>query len=257
MKKSNLLHRAIAIIALVQLLLCVTSCITQGNLNRPSIQARLQKQYANALANAALPRERKIYNNLTVAAVNNPQLVTKQINGQTYLLAVSWKGDAKYYKNNPETGFYNTGKYPIWVTLAPELKNLGAERRFSRRLGLDFRLKQLLGMPPAANKQYMVEFWVKPDDLFRPCPDAETTDTACSLCFTEKTDSLHRQWINQTRLASYYNCNIYDNYPWTQLGYTYDWNRKNKTHIGLSEFVIGANKNIVVGNIYTTAEYFK
>lgn len=35
------------------------------------------------------------------------------------------------------------------------------------------RLKQLLGLPPTATNSYFVKFWVRPNDLFRPCPDKE------------------------------------------------------------------------------------
>lgn len=37
----------------------------------------------------------------------------------------------------------------------------------------------------------------------------------------------------------------------------YDWNPENKSHVGLSEFVIGANKKIVVKGIYKTDDYLK
>ena len=48
-----------------------------------------------------------------------------------------------------------------------------------------------------------------------------------------------------------------EKYPWTQLGYTYDWNPENKSHVGLSEFVIGENKNIVIKAIYSTNDYLE
>ena len=119
------------------------------------------------------------------------------------------------------------------------------------------RLKQLLGLPPNAIYSYFVEFWVKPEDLFRPCPDNEITDNQCDVCFPQNTEASYKNWINENRVSRYYGCKIDEKYPWTQLGYTYDWNPRNKSHVGLSEFVIGANKNIVVNAIYTTEEYLK
>jgi len=83
----------------------------------------------------------------------------------------------------------------------------------------------------------------------------ETSDNSCGLCFSENTPPEHKEWINQTRAGSYYGCELYERYPWTQLGYTYDWNRKNKTNVGLSEFVIGANRNVVVKGSFSTKEY--
>jgi len=161
-----------------------------------------------------------------------------------------------YYQPYLDSSFYNTGAYDIWITTAPELYN----RMHNYKLNYSdvyLRLKQLSGLPPNSDYSYFVEFWVKPEDLFRPCPDEEITDGTCQLCFPEKTDSTHIRWINENRVSRYYPCDLYNKYPWTQLGYTYDWAPQNETHVGLSEFVIKENANVVVEAIYTTEEYLK
>lgn len=121
----------------------------------------------------------------------------------------------------------------------------------------DHRLIQLLGLPPNSVYRYFVEFWVKPEDLFRPCPDQEITDSRCDICFPANADSAHVAWINSNRISRYYQCELNHQYPWTQLGYTYDWNPKNKTHFGLSEFVIAAHRKIRVNAIYRTEDYLR
>ena len=155
----------------------------------------------------------------------------------------------------PGSGKYNTGSYEIWVTTAPELL-----QRITREKTKDksMRLKELLGLPPVSQYNFFIEFWVKPYDLFRPCPDKEVTDKKCNVCFTheDSLDTDHIKWINDARISRYYACNLYDKYPWTQLGYTYDWNTKNKSHKGLSEFVIRKNATVYVNKVYTTDEYF-
>jgi hypothetical protein len=80
-------------------------------------------------------------------------------------------------------------------------------------------------------------------------------DSQCDLCFPDNTDSLNISLVNANRISRYDQCELYDKYPWTQLGYTYDWSSENKTHYGLSEFVIDENKNIVVNAIYTANDY--
>lgn len=40
-----------------------------------------------------------------------------------------------------------------------------------------------------------------------------------------------------------------------QLGYTYDWHPRSKDNVGLSEFIIGKNADIVVKGFYTNEEY--
>jgi hypothetical protein len=210
--------------------------------------------YQEAIENSMAPTANKIYRNLIPITPKNNDLVWKNIDGEDYILVVTWKQNISYYKPYLDSTFYNTGKYQIWVTTAPELLQRMTKENVE---DIDLRLKQLLGLPENSTYSYFVEFWVKPKDLFRPCPDKEITDRLCDLCFPEKTDSSYVSWINENRISRYYKCELPEKYPWTQLGYTYDWNSENKSHIGLSEFVIDKNKNIVVNAIYTTNDYLK
>lgn len=226
-------------------------------ITKPYNQIKTQQSYTESVGDAAKPQAWEIDKNLIAISTDNQSLVWKEIKGEKYLLVSSWKKDTIYYKNDAETGFYNTHKYPIWVTTAPELQNLCQTNKFGRKEGLDLRLKQLFGMPPNVEKNYFVEFWVRPQDLFRPCPDKDITDKTCGLAFPENTSEDHKAWVNQQRLNSYYNPDWDANYPWTQLGYTYDWNKKNKNHIGLSEFIIGTNANVVIKGFVATEDYCK
>ena len=142
-----------------------------------------ERIYRKALADAAQPTHTERSFSLTKISSENPNLQWKEIGGERYVLVSSWKADAKYYKNDPQTGFYNTGKYPIWVTAAPDLQQRIAseQRKFNKTKPLDKRLKQLFGLPPNADKKVFVEFWVRPQDLVRPCVDSEVTDGTCDL----------------------------------------------------------------------------
>lgn len=211
--------------------------------------------YRAAVKDAMYPEKSKVYKNLVAITNENKDLVWKTVNDSAYILMVSWKSSTKYYEPYLKWGFYNTGpSYLVWVTTAPELLN---RIKKEKPKNLDRRLKQLLGLPPNANYGYFVEFWVKPGDLFRPCLDPEINDKECELCFTENTDSTYMKWIDESRISRYYPCELFNQYPWTALGYTYDWNPQNKSHVGLSEFVIKPNSNVVVEGIYTTEEYFQ
>jgi hypothetical protein len=216
--------------------------------------ARLSKNelviYENAVKDAMYPEAAKQDSSLVDISAENKSLIRNPKDSQ-YVLVVTWK-TKNYY---PDSGKYNTGNYEIWATAAPEL----AERmKQEKTKDKSMRLKQLLGLPPASQYNFFVEFWVKPGDLFRPCPDKEITDKKCNLCFSQKDslDSAYIKWFNDTRISRYYACNLYDKYPWSELGYTYDWNYKNKSHKGLSEFVIRKNAIIYVNKVYTTDEYF-
>jgi hypothetical protein len=207
--------------------------------------------YKLSIINSIYPDSSEIYTNLVQINDSNKTLIRKNINGEEYILVCTWKQNVSFYQKDT---VFNTGSYPIWVTTAPELKN-----RIKKESPKDvnLRLIQLLGLPPIARYSYFVEFWVRPIDLFRPCPDKEITDSKCDLCFPEGTDPEHIKWINENRISRYYQCDLYYQYPWDQLGYTYDWNPKNKSHVGLSEFIIGVNKTIYINRIVTTLEYLK
>lgn len=210
--------------------------------------------YKQAIQSAMYPEASKVDTNLVPINKQNQHLVRSTFDGEEYILMVTWKQTVSYYQKYIDSTYYNTGNYPIWVTTAPELKQ---RMKKEKATDVNRRLVQLLGLPPNATYSYFVEFWVRPADLFRPCPDKEISDKRCEVCFPANTDSTHLNWINSSRIDRYYQCDLYQQYPWTELGYTYDWNPKNKSHIGLSEFVIGANANIKVKAIYTTAEYLK
>lgn len=231
-------------------LLVLGACQTSNYLtDKPSNYPEL---YRNAVKDAMYPETDEADNHLVAITSENKNIIRKTINGEEYILVVTWKTQSFY----PDSGKYNTAKYPIWVTTSPELLDRMGKEKYTN---MEKRLKQLLGLPPLYDYKLFVEFWVRPQDLFRPCPDKEITDSQCNTCFTkaDSADMNYVNWVNTTRLDRYYQCKLYDQYPWTSLGYTYDWNPKNKTHIGLSEFVIGENKNIYVKKIYTNEEYFK
>ena len=207
--------------------------------------------YKLSIINSIYPDSSEICNKLVQINDSNKTLIRKNINGEEYILVCTWKQNVSFYQKDT---IFNTGTYPIWVTTAPELKN---RIKKDSPKDVNLRLIQLLGLPPTAQYSYFVEFWVRPVDLFRPCPDKEITDGKCDLCFPEGTDPEHIKWINENRISRYYQCDLYYQYPWGQLGYTYDWNPRNKSHFGLSEFIIGTNKTIYINRIVTTSEYLR
>ncbi len=213
----------------------------------PRNEARV---YQQAIEKAMYPTAEKISHELVNIGPDNKKLIRKTIEGEEYILMLTWKAK-NYY---PDSGPYNTGGYEIWVTTAPEVYERMQGVRPEKQA---MRLKQLLGLPPNAQNAIFIEFWVKPADLFRPCPDKEIDDKSCNLCFTkaDSADSDYIHWINTGRIDRYYACGLYNQYPWTQLGYTYDWNPRNASHVGVSEFVIRKNSNIIVKKAYATNDY--
>jgi len=112
------------------------------------------------------------------------------------------------------------------------------------------RIEQLLGLPPCSDYSDFVEMWVDPADLFRPAPDNEITDKICELEFPAGTDEIYKQWFKDNFQHSYTS----PGYPWTRLGYTYDWG-PSQSEIGLSEFVIKNGAAVIVKSVISTQSY--
>ncbi|MFO0210323.1 MAG: hypothetical protein ACK53E_05995, partial [Pseudanabaena sp.] len=61
----------------------------------------------------------------------------------------------------------------------------------------------------------------------------------------------HLQWFENLRSQSY---KTTGGYPWTRMGYTYDWGNPN-SEVGLSEFVINTGTAFEVKSVQTTDKY--
>ncbi|MEE9913830.1 MAG: hypothetical protein K4571_19140 [Deltaproteobacteria bacterium] len=182
--------------------------------------------------------------------------------------------------------------WDTYVTLAPEIKNYFKNKKISPS---PMRIAQLLGLPPTAaqTKACFLELWVSPNDLFRPSPDPEVTDQEAELGFPGgQFSSRFRQYNSAEMVFAEMDCDpeqcpscndwgqcgftTYENYiknrkkyiytaatpyPWTSLGYTYDWGDPTN-HIGLSEFVVNGKKidgskiSTGIKAVIPTAEYF-
>lgn len=112
----------------------------------------------------------------------------------------------------------------VWVTAVPAIQ------QFCQRLDrtgdrLHLRLTQRLSLSPDANYSRIIELWVRPQDLARPCPDPEVTDRECELEFLPpprhvQVSDTHRTWFQELKQTSYGPVG----YPFTGLGDTYAWN---------------------------------
>lgn len=245
----------------------------------------LDLAYAMACEDASTVSPDEIVYDLTAITAWNEDLIWEDGPGSR-VLVVSWVTEkvASYYLCPPEgcapDDTCREGRecpeyrYDTWVTVAPEL-----QRRFANRKPSPMRLAQILGLPPgdAERKAYMLEMYVRPQDLFRPCPDPEITDCQCELDFPPDlfrvfdsealiyddqegagffTDYI--SWFT-SRTDKVYTA-LYP-YPWTRLGYTYDWGNTSAP-FGLSEFVVHGKREdglgipVKINRVCRTEDYF-
>jgi hypothetical protein len=218
----------------------------------------LQKQYASAVEDAKIARADEIVYNLTaVVSCNTDLMWDDNPDGVPRVLVATWvnQGLSEVYK--AKAGQFTDipcNVSPPYVTIVPEAKNFCRDKNRLRETELTLRLEQLLGLPPKNGKVAFVELLVDPRDLFRPCPDPEITDRRCELDFRLTgfltASQSYVTWFNDQKSQSYGP----KGYPWTRLGYTYDWGDSSR-HIGLSEFIIRPGATVKVSSVTETADY--
>ncbi|WP_300670619.1 hypothetical protein [Desulfoluna sp.] len=229
------------LIALVVLFVC--SCA-----HHPSLTPKtLDQAYLAAIIDAEVATPSEISKDLLAITPGNPRLIR---NAQGDIRVVTWT-DWKGY--DTKVGQHLSLSRNVWVTVAPFMQSFCRECELTGQ-ALDLRVRQRLGLPPHDPKTRFVEFWVSPDDLFRPSPDPEITDHEAELSFPEPQRFItisqdHRRWFETLQKESYGK----GGYPWTRLGYTYDWG--GKTEVGESEFIITQGADVTVHSVTLTEEY--
>lgn len=215
---------------------------------------QLSCDYQNAVIDAVIPAPSRVYNGLTEikSPEDNPQQEWIIVNNKKMVLVTTLIKEEvlKYWMDNDAF----TVKVDCWVSVPSEWKNFKEEFAALNDKAKRIRMLQLLGMPADSTNSVMIEFYADAESIFRPSRDRETSDSVASLDFPANTSSDYRKWFEgQTDRA--YKSN--PGYPFTQLGYSYDWNRYSKKHIGLSEFVVPKGTLVKVKNRVDYREFLK
>lgn len=258
------------------ILMLTAACAVPKQTNAMEDLPLLWTEYEAAVAAAKYPTQSAIYRNLAPIIEDNPDLTWKD--GK--VLMVSWT--SSQYTGNLKPGDTQSLTWSSWFTAVPYLKNFCTSYRDG---DLTLRLAQRLGMPPDATNDVMVEYWVDPADMFRPCPDPEIYDSQCVVriplvdqgprtgpdqppwyCGSDPdqqaadfvtVNPAHLAWMCNNWTGSYTGGNPQKYYPWTALGYTYDWG--GPSPVGESEYVISGSKTepveVIVASITPAAQY--
>ncbi|MDH2436155.1 hypothetical protein QCD60_26850 [Pokkaliibacter sp. MBI-7] len=240
MKPSTISVFSLRGLALSGIALALAGCAGQSY--RTMSEQQLQAAYQAAVQDAAVAEPDEISRNLTAIVPGNHALVWD--NDQSHVLMVTWTAWNGY---DTQVDTDQQLSREIWVTAAPQLQ------QFCRKNSDALRLEQLLGLPPHNGKTRFVELWVQPKDMFRPAPDSEISDHEAEVDFPSSPyiaiSNEYKAWFNQLRASSYGD----KGYPWTRLGYTYDWG--SASHVGLSEFVIRPGATVHVKGVVENAAY--
>jgi hypothetical protein len=149
----------------------------------------------------------------------------------------------------------------IWITGVPEVQDIC--RTWTGDVTM--KMRQLLGLPPEAHVPYVLTLRVKAADIFRPSPHGIITTTmpctqlqgapipdGCGNLFPPDAMPEHYQWIAQQSFELH---ELPEGYPWTHLGYTYNWAPGAADRYGASEYVIRSGADAFVVANQTPEEY--
>ena len=216
---------------------------TKGNIvtfmNRDSLY---REQYAAAVKSAKNLTADDIYPLISIDGSSDMATLSGD---NSQVLLVTWHNSPDAFKEG--TTISHTDK-TIWAFTDKEFLKWFRENH-EKVDNWNLRLKQLIGMSPESNNGYFTLFWANVSDVFRPAYYPEINgglmNVAFSSSFEEDTSEnaiWFKNWFDKTS-SSIYSKN--GGYPWTRLGYSYDWGNPNSKY-GLSEFIVKEGSTIEV-----------
>jgi hypothetical protein len=222
------------------------------------------EKYNLATQDAAVAESHEVVKTLDAVNTNNSALVWNA--DKSKIKVVTWKSQDSYQNFLlPYTQTSPREDFAIWVTLAPKIqkfcKQFLEQHHKADQSALNYRLKQRLGLHPDWKYDVVVELWVDPADLFRPCVDPDPSDNTCNLDFSATAPVVK----NIKDYPAFYKNTYYRSFraapgvPWTGLGYTYDWKNADKKpgtfEKGESEFILAPSTAYVIEKAEPTWQY--
>ena len=162
-----------------------------------------------------------------VAFTEEEELVTTNENGQVLLL--SWHS----YPESYIPGEQFTCKYGEMWTFTDQEALKWYDENHENVTDWELRFEQLLGLPYTDEKTHVSAFWVDPEEIIRPANQPDAKAQMDAALFDGSALGEHKAWFNGNAEYSYET----SAYPWTRLGYTYDW-LPDDNEYGMTEFII-------------------
>ncbi|MFI3176508.1 MAG: hypothetical protein R3Y67_03325 [Eubacteriales bacterium] len=181
--------------------------------------------YELAMADSMVAEEDEIYELVTLDALD--EMVTWDEEGRVLLLTYHSYPDS-YLEGEDVTLEWGS----VWSFTDKELEAFYEEEKDDVE-DWALRLEQLIGLPEGSGHTVVTAMWVDLSDVTRPAYQSDATDGTMMNYLPEGVEEEYQEWFDQNILDSYY----YGAYPWTRLGYTYDW-ADNGTEYGVTEFLI-------------------
>lgn len=228
-------RKAILAVMTAAVVVCFSGCARKTYLFHTP-----EELYHNAVVDAAFADEDEI---LPLVSLVESDPMTTWKDGKVLLL--TWHSHPDSYPKG-ENVTIRWGV--VWTFTDKEIATHSEELR--RAKNPKARLKQLVAIPPDSKYSAVTGFWVDPKNVKRPAYQTNPSIGYMTNAFGESVDEAFKKWFDHNILQSYY----YGKWPWTRLGYTYDW-ADNGTEYGLTEFIVEDGAEVEVEFTETTDEF--
>lgn len=206
------------------------------------------------------------------------RLVWSGAPGSSQVLVTTFTKSAYYSSYTPGQTF--SAGADLWVVPAPEMyTEVKASNPLGATLTPRLATEQYLGLPPDSKtpNDTVVSLWVSPSNLVRPAiePGVDSHGLITSFPVTLQNvpltpapvvprDSPGPGQPATTNYAGWFlerEASIYDtpggSYPWTGLGYTYNWTPAVESVVGGSEYVIPHGSPVTLKEATPISAYYK
>ncbi len=203
-----------------------------------------QELYESAVSDAVFAEAEEIKPLVSLTAED--QLVTWDDQGRALLL--TWHQSPESY---PQGETVNLESGEVWTFTDKEIAKFYAEKK-SSVTDWELRLEQCIGLPPDCGYTHISGLWVSPTDVSRPAYNDDPRSDDMDISFDEDISPKFKEWFDGNIVGSYFD----SKYPWTRLGYTYDWDA-DKDEYGLTEFLIHKDAPVQVAFTKTTEDFLQ
>ena len=200
-----------------------------------------REEYAAALKKAKELGPDDIY---PLVSIDGGSSMATLSGDNSQVILVTWHNDPKKF-NDGETVTLKDDV--LWAFTDKEFLKWFRENH-DKVENWNLRLKQLLGKSPDSNNGYFTVFWADVKDVFRPAFFPEINSDLMNTAFTNTLEEdtsenamWFKNWFAKTSTKAYRK----DGFPWTRLGYTYDWGNPDSKY-GLSEFIVKEGARVEV-----------
>ncbi|MCX2450088.1 hypothetical protein OQX61_02285 [Pedobacter sp. PLR] len=217
----------------------------------------MNELYQSAILDAMVADSAEIIDTLWALTPENTALKWKTINGKPHVLLASYM---RFPSSYPVGESITNSWGESWLFIPQQMKaRIGSS--FTAASDTTMRICQLLGLPPANERSntHIAEIWVNPENLYRPAGSRVITTKRAGAVLSNNNPEGFGSWYNNYIVFAYYrtlSTTADFHYPWTRLGYTYDWAPKAK-EVGLSEYVLQPNSAALVEKVSKVSNYFK